>query len=326
MRRREFSLGVAIAGAMPTLAVSQASKVWRIGFISGATREAVFGSGLARAFVEGMLQLGYAEGKDYAIEWRFADGRYDTFSSLAKGLVESKVDVLVTGTPAAVRPIQEATHTIPIVMAYSTDPVGNGLVTSLANPGGNTTGLASSLDLSVAKQMELIAAVVPRLSRIGVLSNPQNPQTSALTTARSSARAMGLQLIPVAATDPHELAEAFSTLVNEQAGAVIVLSDAFFNSERDRIAQLALSNKVPTIFSQRQYVADGGLMSYGQPLEDFFRRATVYIDKLIKGMNPRDLPVEQPTRFFLVINLKTANALGLDISLSLQQRADEIIE
>jgi putative ABC transport system substrate-binding protein len=247
-------------------------------------------------------------------------------SKLAAELVELRVDVIVLGTPAAVRPVQEATSTIPIVMAYSVDPVGSGFVASLARPGGNTTGLASSLDETVAKQMELMAAVVPGLTRIGIVSNPGNRHASALSTAEVSARTGGLALVAVDATNSQGLADAFSTLVKERVGAAIILGDAYFNTERRLIAELALSNRVPTMFSQREYVADGGLMSYGEALSEFFRRAAVYVDRLIKGAKPGELPIEQPTRFLLVINLKTAKALGLDVPMFLQQRADEVIE
>jgi putative ABC transport system substrate-binding protein len=327
MLRREFMMGLGGAVAWPLRVAAQSPvKVWRIGFIAGSSRANVEGAGLAGAFVQGMREHGYTEGKNFVVEWRFAEGRYDVLPRLAAELVELKVDVIVLGTPAAVRPVQQATRTIPIVMAYSVDPVGSGFVASLARPGGNTTGLASSLDESVPKQMELIAAVVPGLTRLGIVSNPGNRHASALSTAEVSARTAGLTLVSVDATNSHELADAFSTLVKQRAGAAIVLGDAYFNTERTRIAELALSNRMPTIFSQRQYVADGGLMSYGDALTEFFRRVAFYVDKLIKGARPGDLPVEQPTRFFLVINLKTAKALGLDVPLSLQQRADEVIE
>ena len=283
-------------------------------------------TGIANAFVRGMRELGYNEGKNFLIEWRFADGRYEAFSRLAAELVELKVDVIVTGTTAAIRPIQQATSTIPIVMAYSVDPLGSGLVASLARPGGNTTGLSSSLDESMPKQMELVASLVPGLTRIGIVSNRGNHHESVLSTANVSARNASLELVSVNAANSQELADAFSTLAKERVGAAIVLSDAFFNAERAQIAELALSNRIPTMFSQRQYVADGGLMSYGEALVDFFQRAAGYVDKLFKGANPGDLPVEQPTRFFLVINLKTAKVLGLAVPPSLLARADEVIE
>ena len=317
--------GAAVAWPLRVSAQTSA-RVWRIGFLAGSSRANVVETGLDVAFVQGMREAGYTEGKHFLVEWRFAEGRYDALPKLAAELVGLKVDAIVLGTPAAVRVVQQATSTIPIVMAYSVDPVGSGFVASLAHPGGNTTGLASSLDESVPKQMELMAAVVPNLTRIGIVSNPGNRHTSAVSTAEVSARAAGLVLVSVDATNSQELAGAFSTLAKERVQAAIILSDAYFNTERSRIAELALSNRVPTIFSQRQYVADGGLMSYGEALSEFFRRAAFYVDKLIKGAKPGDLPVEQPTRFFLVINLKTAKALGLDVPLSLQQRADEVIE
>ena len=174
--------------------------------------------------------------------------------------------------------------------------------------------------------MELIAAVVPGLTRIGILLNPHNPQASALSAAKVAARTAGLELISLNARNSQELVDAFATLVKERVGATIILSDAFFNGERTRITGLALSNRVPTIFAQRQYVVAGGLMSYGEALGEFFRPSAFYVDKIIKGARPGDLPVEQPTRFFLVINLKTTNALGLSISPSLLLRADEVIE
>jgi putative ABC transport system substrate-binding protein len=327
MKRREFITAIGVAAAWPLRVSAQTPvKLWRIGFLAGSSRENVAQTGLAGAFVQGMREQGYTEGRNFLIEWRFAEGRYDAFPRLAAELVGLKVDVIVLGTPAAVRPVQQATSTIPIVMAYSVDPVGSGFVASLAHPGGNTTGLASSLDESVPKQIELLAAVVPNLTRIGIVSNPGNRHASALSNAKASARTAGLALVSTDATNSQELAEAFSKLGEERVGAAIILSDAYFNTERPRIAELALSNRLPTIFSQRQYVADGGLMSYGEALSEFFRRAAFYVDKLIKGARPGDLPVEQPTRFFLVINLKTAKALGLDVPLSLQQRADEVIE
>jgi putative ABC transport system substrate-binding protein len=327
MRRREFITGIGAAVVWPLHVSAQTpGKIWRIGFLAGSSRESVMQTGLASAFVQGMGELGYTEGKNFLIEWRFAEGRYDTFPKLAAELVGLKVDVIVLGTPAAVRPVQQATNTIPIVMAYSVDPVGSGFVASLAHPGGNTTGLASSLDESLPKQMELMAAVVPNLTRIGIVSNPRNRHTSALSTAEVSARTSGLALVSVDATNSQELADAFSALGKERVGAAIILSDAFFNTERQRIAELAVSNRVATIFSQRQYVADGGLMSYGEALAEFFRRAAFYVDKLIMGAKPGDLPVEQPTRFFLVINLKTAKALGLTVPPTLMARADEVID
>jgi putative ABC transport system substrate-binding protein len=327
MKRRDFIAWIGAAVALPLRASAQTpDKIWRIGFLAGSSRKNVVDAGLAGAFIQGMRELGYTEGKNFVIEWRFADGQYDVFPKLAAELVGLKVDVIVLGTPAAVRPTQQATSTIPIVMGYSVDPVGSGFVASLARPGGNTTGLASSLDESVPKQMELLVAAVPGLARVGLISNPGNRHASALSAAEAAARTAGLALVSVDATNPQQLADAFSTLVRERVGAVIILSDAFFNTQRSQLAEFALSARLPTLFSQRQYVADGGLMSYGEGLSEFFRRAASYVDKLIKGAKVAELPVEQPTRFLLVINLKTAKALGIEMPLTLLSRADEVIE
>ena len=274
-----------------------------------------------------MSDLGYVEGKDFTIEWRFAEGRYERFADFAAEMVRLNVDVIVLGTPAAVRAVQRATSTIPIVMGYSTDPVRNGFVASLARPGGNITGLASSLDESVSKQLELLATVVPNLSRVGHLSNSENPNHDpVLASAQVSARQAGVDLVSVTARNPPEIENAFATLSGERVGAVIVNSDAVFNSQRHRIAELALRARLPTIFPQREYVQDGGLLAYGEKLFDFFRRSASYVDKIFKGAKPADLPVEQPTQFYLTINLKTAKALGFEIPATLLARADEVIE
>jgi putative tryptophan/tyrosine transport system substrate-binding protein len=305
IKRREFITLLSGMAAMLPLAAraQQAGKVWRIGFISGASRATV--SEILDGFPQGMRELGYAEGKDFTIEWRFADGIYERFPGIAAELVRLKVDVIVLGTPAAVRPVQQATATIPIVMGYSTDPVGNGFVTNLARPGGHITGLASSLDDVIPKQMELLATAVPNLSRIGLLTNP---------------------LVSVEARDPGELDNAFATLISDRVGAVIVTSDGFFNSQRQRIVELALGGKLPTMFAQREYTQAGGLMSYGESLSEFFRRAASFVDKILKGAKPSDLPIEQPTLFKLVINRKTADALGVVIPPQLYIFADEVIE
>jgi len=327
MRRRELITllsGAVIAWPLAPRA-QQAIRVRRIGFLSGASH-ATTGKILA-GFSRGMSDLGYVEGKDFTIEWRFAEGRYERFADFAAEMVRLNVDVIVLGTPAAVRAVQRATSTIPIVMGYSTDPVRNGFVASLARPGGNITGLASSLDESVSKQLELLATVVPNLSRVGHLSNSENPNHDpVLASAQVSARQAGVDLVSVTARNPPEIENAFATLSGERVGAVIVNSDAFFNSQRHRIAELALRARLPTIFPQREYVQDGGLLAYGEKLFDFFRRSASYVDKIFKGAKPADLPVEQPTQFYLTINLITAKALGFDIPATLLARADEVIE
>jgi putative ABC transport system substrate-binding protein len=274
-----------------------------------------------------MRELGYVEGKDFVIEWRSAEGQYGRLSDVAAELARLNVDVIVTGVTAGIRPLQQATTTIPIVMAYSTDPVGNGFVASLARPGGNTTGLAGSSDDSSPKQLELLATLVPNVSRIGLLGNPNSPTYfSVLKNTQAAAEKVGLFVIPIKARNPIETENAFAELGKERVDAVMVASDAVFFGQRQRIAELALRNRIPTMFSLREYAEAGGLMSYGEDLADFFYRAAFYVDKIFKGARPDDLPIEQPTRFNLVINRKTADALGVTIPPQLYMFADEVIE
>ena len=325
--RREFIRVVgAAAAAWPFTARAQrASKVWRIGFIGGASRATA--SDVALGLQQGMRELGYIEGKDFIIEWRYADGIYERFPAIAAELVRLKVDVFVLGTQAAVRSVQQSTSTIPIVMAYSTDPVGNGLVASLAHPGGNVTGLASSHDDIIPKQIELVAAIVPNLSRVGLLTNPENPNSPpAVRSAQASAHQAGFALVPVEAQNAEELDVAWATLMKARVGAVIVIPDAFFFQQRERVVYLAISHRLPTIFANPEYAQSGGLMSYGESLFEFNRRAASFVDKIFKGASPADLPIEQPTKFLLVINRKTADALGLTIPVHLHILADQIIE
>jgi putative ABC transport system substrate-binding protein len=261
------------------------------------------------------------------MEWRFADAKPERYSEFAAEFVRLKVDVIVVGTPAAVGAVQQATSTIPIVMGYSVDPVGNGFVASLARPGGNTTGLSSSQDDATPKQVELLTIAVPNLSRVGLLANPDSPNFNpVLKNVRAAAQEVGLILVPAEMRSPQEASSAFATMARERVGAVIVMSDALTVMQRDRIAELALKDRLPTIFPLREYVVAGGLMAYGENIRDFFRRAAFYVDKIFKGAKPADLPIEQPTRFFLTLNLKTAKALGLEVPPTLLARADEVIE
>jgi len=277
--------------------------------------------------MKGMRELGYVEGKDFVIEWRSAEGQYGRLADVAAELVRLNVDVIVTGVTAGIRPLQQATTTIPIVMAYSTDPVGNGFVASLARPGGNTTGLAGSSDDSSPKQLELLVTLVPNVSRIGLLGNPNSPTySSVLKNTQAAAQKAGLSVIPIEARNPNETEIAFAELGKEQVDAVMVASDAVFFGQRQRIAALALRSRIPTMFSLREYAEAGGLLSYGEDLADFFRRAAFYVDKIFKGTRPSDLPIEQPTRFNLVINHKTADALGVTIPPQFYILADEVIE
>ena len=330
MKRREFiTLLGGAAAAWPLAARAQQPGTFRrIGFLYGSIPLTQLGSeDLSRAFIQGMLELGYLEGKDFVVEWRSAAGQYERLADLAAELARLKVDVIVTGSAAAVRPAQQATTTIPIVMAYSTDPVGNGFVASLARPGGNTTGLAGSSDDSAPKQLELLTTVMPRLSRVAILTNPHNPNSAAvIKSAQSAAEKVGLVVVPVEARSLEEIEDAFAAIAKQSIAAVVVGLDAAFFVHRQQLAQLALDNRLASMFPVRDYAAAGGLMSYGESLQDFYHRAASFVDKIFKGAKPSDLPIEQPTRFKLVINRKTADALGLTIPPQLYIFADEVIE
>jgi putative tryptophan/tyrosine transport system substrate-binding protein len=326
MRRREFITLLGGAATWPVVArAQQPGKVWRIGFLSGTSRSAV--SGLYDAFVQGMREHGYVDGKDYAIEWRSAEENYERIPEIAAEFVRLKVDVIVTALGAALPTLKRTVTTIPIVMAFSTDPVGNGLVASLAQPGGNMTGLAGSSDDSSPKQLELLATVVPNISRMGLLGNPSNTNYfPVLKSAQDAARKAGFSLMPIDAHDPAEIERAFAAFAKDGVPAAIVVGDALFFGQRRRIAELALAHRLATMCPQREYAVAGGLMSYGENLADFFRRSASYVDKVFKGAKPGDLPIEQPTKFNLVINRKTADALGVTIPAQLYIFADEVIE
>jgi ABC-type uncharacterized transport system substrate-binding protein len=326
MRRREFITLLGGAAAWPIAArAQQGGKVWRVGLLAGGSRPVALASSSYAGFARGMREFGYVEGKDFIIEWRFAEGRYELFPELAAELVRAKVDVIVLGTGLAVFPTQQATSTIPIVMVYSINPVASGYVASLARPGGNTTGL--SAEDTTLKRLEIAVAMVPGLKYVGILANPDNPRhQDAINIARSGAEQTGIELVSLEARNPDELSHAFGRLTNTKVDALIVPSDPLFFGQRTRIAELSVRYRLPTVFADRDYVEAGGLVSYGEGLAEFFRRAASYVDKIFKGANPADLPVEQPTRFFLVINLRTAKALGLDVPGTLLARADEVIE
>jgi putative ABC transport system substrate-binding protein len=331
MRRRELILGFSAAamtsiGGEPIALAQQFNGMRRIGFIGGGTYAPSTHSYL-NGLPEGMRELGYVEGKDFVVEWRFAEGRYERFAELANDLVKLRVDVVVLGSPAAVGPVQKAVGTIPIVMGYFTDPVGTGLVKSLAHPGGNITGLAGSSEETAPKQLQLLRSIVPNLSRIGLLQNPGNPNSPPIRrTTEDAAREGAMTVLPVDASSPEQIEAAFSTLVHGGVQALKVTPDALFMIERWRIAERALANRLPSIFPQREYADAGGLMSYGESLRDFLRRTAGFVDKILKGARPGDLPIEQPTRFSLVINRKTADILGLSIPPQLYALADEFVE
>jgi len=332
--RRTFLAGTgAVLLVAPVVVEAQpAGKVARIGLLSpGSPFDAGHNpSDLAVLFAalrEGLRELGYVEGQNIRIESRWAEGNYDRLPGLAADLVRLKVDVIVTyGTPAS-QAAKRATGTIAIVMAAIIDPVASGLVTSIARPGGNVTGQSMMSPDLVEKQLEILKEVVPKISRAALLHNPANPGNAPqVLHAQDAARALGVRLQLLGATGPSEIDSAFAAMTNEQAGAVIVLVDAMLQGNRARITDLAARHRLPAVYGLGEYAEAGGLLAYGPHRLDMFRHAATYVDKILKGAKPSDLPVEQPTKFELIVNLKTAKALGLTIPPSLLGRADEVIQ
>ena len=327
MKRREFlSLLGGVVAPWPLAARARhMDKVWRVGFLAGGSRPAQLLEPYG-AFLRGMRELSYVEGKDFVIEWRFAEGRNELFPELAAELVRANVDVIVVSTPSAIPVVRRATTTIPIIMASSTDPVGSGYIASLAHPGGNITGLASSQDDISPKQLELLTMCVPDLDRVGFLMNRNNSfHPLVLRIMQAAAQRAGIGIVPAEIGDAQDLESAFTTLADEHVKAVLFTGDPLFFSQRAQIAKVALRVRLPTMFTRREYVEAGGLISYGESLSDLYRRAAFYVDRIFKGEKPADLPVQQPTRFYTVINRKTAEALGLVLPLQLLVLSDEVI-
>jgi len=302
----------------------QPKKVPRIGFLLGVSPSAM--APRTEAFRQGLRELGYVEGKNIIIEWRYAEGKLDRLPALAAELVRLNVEVIVTGGPQATRPAKEATATIPIVMGFDNDPVGSGFVASLARPGGNITGLSSLSPEISGKQLELLKEVVPRLSRVAVLENaaePGNAQARKETELAAAAFRVQPQYLDVRA--PKDIEIAFREASKRRADALLVLVSPVVIAQRRQIAELAVKRRLPAIYPWAEFVDDGGLMTYGVSSTDLFRRAAVYVDKILKGAKPTDLPVEQPTKFEFIINLKAAKQIGLTIPPNVLARADRVI-
>ena len=328
MRRREFIalVGVAIACPMGVRAQQQTGKVPRIGFLSLTSPSDR--PPLLDAFRQGLRDLGWVEGQNIVIDYRYAEGRVDRLPDLAAELVRLKVDLMLSWGTQGVTAAKNATETIPIVMIAVRDPVGIGLIASLARPGGNVTGVSGYAGLEiVAKQLELLKETVPKIRRVAILSNPTNAYHQlAIRQVNVQARPLGLQLQFLEARGPNEFDGAFAAMAKERVGALLVLSDAMLNSHGTRLADLAATSRLPAAYGVRESVEAGGLMSYGPSFLDLFRRSATFVDKILKGAKPADLPVEQPTKFELVINLKAAKAIGLEVPPLLIARADELIE
>jgi putative tryptophan/tyrosine transport system substrate-binding protein len=329
MDRRTFLGGTgAVLLAAPLAAeAQQAAGTPRVGFLSPSSLSDPRTARYFQALVQGLRELGYVEGQNIAIEPRWAEGKYDRLPGLAVELVRLKVTVIVTYGGAATKAVRQATETIPIVMAVVQDAVSTELVSTLARPGGNITGLSSMATELVGKQLEILKEVVPKVSRVALLGNPAQPaHTPQVRQAQGTARALGVGLQLLEARDPSEIDKAFAAITTERTGAVIVLPDSMLLDHRTRIADLAVRRRLPMLSALRVNAEAGGLIAYGPSIFDMFRRSATYVDKILKGAKPADLPVEQPTKFELVINLKTAKALGLTIPPSLLQRADEVIQ
>jgi putative ABC transport system substrate-binding protein len=325
--RRAFigAVAGALAAAAAAASAQPARKLARIGYLSGGLLD------LERSWIaslqQGLRELGYVEGENVVIELRGAVGHADRLPGLAEGLIRSKVDVLVTAGDAATVVAKKATGVVSIVMVTVADPVGIGLIASLGHPGGNITGLTDLHADLVAKRLEILKDLVPSASEIAVLLNPTNPAHALqLTGLQAAGRAVSVTVLPREVAEPGGIDRAFAVLKRERPAGLIVLGDRMFGANRKRIVELSIVNRLPTVFTHRWWVESGGLVSYGANFNDLYRRVATYVDKILKGVKPADLPVEQPTRLELVINLKTARTLGLSVTPSLLARADEVIQ
>jgi putative ABC transport system substrate-binding protein len=302
----------------------QPTKVPRVGFLLGSSPSAM--AARTEAFRQGLRDLGYVDGKDIAIEWRSAEGKFDRLPALATELVRLKVDVIVTAGPTVTRPAKEATSTLPIVMAQDTDPVGNGFVANLARPGGNITGLATLSPEMSGKLLELLKEINPRLSRLAVMGNSANPgDAQAKKETELAAEAFKVQLQYLDVRAPKDIEPAYLSITKARADALLVLGNPILNAHRKQVIELAVKNRLAAIYSRPEFIDAGGLMYYGTNYNDLYRRAATYVDKILKGAKPADLPVEQPTKFELIINLKAAKQIGLTIPPNVLARADRVI-
>jgi len=302
----------------------QPTKIPRLGYLSAASPSAI--AARTEAFRQGLRELGYVEGKNIVIESRHVVEKLDRLSELATELVRLKVDVIVTTGPSSTRAVKKATSTIPIVMAWDNDPVANGFIGSLARPGGNITGLSTLAPELSGKQLELLKETIPRLSRVAVLGISTQPgNAQALREVEVAARAFRVQLQYLDVLDPKDIETAFRAARKGRADAVLVLASPILSSQRTQVVELAAKSRLPAIYPWPEFVEDGGLMTYGVSITDLFRRAATYVDKILKGRPPADLPVEQPMKFEFIVNLKAAKQIGLTIPPNVLVRANKVI-
>ena len=324
MNRREFITLVGGAAAWPLTARAQ-SKIPRIGFLGNST--AALEANLLDAFREGLRELGYEEGRNIIIEYRWADGKYDHFPVLVAELIAAKVDAIVTaGTPAALA-VKKATTTVPLVMVAVGDPIGTGLVPSLARPGGNLTGLSSIAPDLEGKRLQLLREVTPALSYVAMFINSLNPfHVSSMKQARDAAQTMGIKLQLHDIRKSEDLDDAFAAIRKDRPDALLILADRVFLHNRERIGDFANEQRLPNVNAYKELVEVGGLMSYGPSYEDMHKRAAIYVDKILKGAKPADLPIEQPSKFTFIVNIKAAKTLGVTVPSQLLGLADQLIE
>jgi putative tryptophan/tyrosine transport system substrate-binding protein len=325
MRRRDFIILLVGALAVAPALRAQDKAMPVIGYLATSSPDPTAPN--VAAFRRGLSEAGWVEGQNVAIEYRWAEGHYDRLPLLAADLVGRNVDLIAAASVPSARAAKSATSTVPIVFAIGTDPVGDGLVASLSRPGGNLTGVTFMMTELVPKRLELLSDLVPQVGAIAVLVNPTNSNAERIITdVQDAARAKGVQLPILKASTESEIDAAFASLVQLHVGALLIGNDPFFNGRREQLVALASRHAVPAIYEHREYVAEGGLISYGTSLTAAMRQVGVYAGKILKGAKPADLPVQQPTTFELVVNLRTAKALGLAVPPSILGRADEVIE
>jgi putative ABC transport system substrate-binding protein len=323
IRLLAIGLGLGTLAVPAVCGALQSKKAYRVGFLRGTSPRRFE----LEEFRRGLRELGYVEGENVVIEQRYAHGALDRLPGLAAELVRLKVDVIVVGGTHDAKAAKAATTAIPVVFTLAGDPVGGGLVVSLARPGGNVTGLSNLQAELSGKQLQLLKEAVPHVSRMAVLYNPANPNNAVhLEGARTAARSLAVQLQVIEVRSPNELVSAFSAMARGGAGALLTLADPVFGTDPQRLAKLAVENRLPAMFFEKEFVDAGGLMSFGTNISDQFRRAAVYVDKILKGTKPADIPVEQPTRFSLAINMESAKTLGIVFPTGILIQATEVVQ